>query len=146
MKWGFVMGFCLLLGVWAQGMRGERAERLRSLRIAVITDALELTPEEAQVFWPMYNEREASLQRHRARIQQQFYSLRAEKTTLTVQAYSDSVSALYFRLWEGEAAIRRSYHERIVKALPPQKVARLYAVELRMLRRALGEENFSDKD
>ncbi len=126
----------LLMWGWAQE---ERAERLKSLRIALITEALELTPEEAQTFWPVYNAREAALQKHREEIHQQFLRLRTEKSSLSSQAYVDSVSALYFRLWEGEAATRRAYHERLLKALPAEKVARLYVTELRMLRRALGE-------
>ena len=127
-----------LLLIWGWAQEG-RAERLKSLRIALITEALELTPEEAQTFWPVYNAREAALQKHREEIHQQFLRLRAEKASLTSQAYLDSVSALYFRLWEGEAAIRRAYHERLLKVLPAEKVARLYVTELRMLRRALGE-------
>jgi len=57
------LGLALLL-VWGWAQEG-RAEQLKSLRIALITEALELTPEEAQTFWPVYNAREAALQKHR---------------------------------------------------------------------------------
>ena len=127
----------LILGLgWAQE---GRAERLKSLRIALITEALELTPEEAQVFWPVYNARDAALQKHREDVHDQLLRLRAERKDIPPQAYADSVSALYFRLWEGEASIRKAYHDRLLKVLSPQKVAKLYMTELRMLRRALGE-------
>ncbi len=38
--------------------RGHRGggERIEARKIAYLTDVLELTPEEAQVFWPKYNE------------------------------------------------------------------------------------------
>lgn len=132
---------------WALGLLGwtllmaqpRRGERLQSLRIAVITNALELTPEEAQAFWPVYNARDAALQKRRAAIQSQFEALRGERASLSPQAYADSVSALYFRLWEGEARVRREYHPQLQKVLPPHKVARLYMTEVRWLRRALGE-------
>jgi len=130
----------LMVLVWGLGWSQEsRAERLKSLRIALITEALELTPEEAQVFWPVYNAREAALQKHREEIHDQLMRFRVERKELSPQAYADSVSALYFRLWEGEASIRKAYHDRLLKVLSPQKVAKLYMTELRMLRRALGE-------
>lgn len=34
---------------------GDRMERIRALKTAYITNALELTPGEAQKFWPIYN-------------------------------------------------------------------------------------------
>ncbi len=144
MKTGLLgcLGGLLLL---AQPHR-DRGERLQSLRIAVITDALELTPEEAQAFWPVYNTRDAALQKHRASIQSQFKALRGERANLSAQAFADSVSALYFRLWEGEARVRREYHPQLMRVLPPRKVARLYMTEVRWLRRALGETREPSRD
>ncbi len=48
---------------------GERVERLKQLKIAYLSDMLQLTVEEGQQFWPLYNayeaKREASFkQRH----------------------------------------------------------------------------------
>lgn len=34
-------------------------ERIKAMRVAFITERLELTPEEAQQFWPVYNQYEA---------------------------------------------------------------------------------------
>jgi len=135
-------GIGVMLILWCCGViwgQESRAERLKSLRIALITEALELTPEEAQAFWPVYNARDAALQRHREEIHQHYLRLRGTRSSLSAQAYADSVSALYFRLWEGEASIRKAYHERLLKVLPAEKVAKLYLTEIRMLRRVLGE-------
>ncbi len=33
-----------------------RAEKIQSLKIAFITQKLQLTPDEAQKFWPVYNQ------------------------------------------------------------------------------------------
>lgn len=35
--------------------RGEKMERIKALRIAYISERLNLTPEEAQRFWPVFN-------------------------------------------------------------------------------------------
>lgn len=44
-------------GIFAQGGRllKEKKEQLKSVKVAFITDALELTSDEAQKFWPIYN-------------------------------------------------------------------------------------------
>jgi hypothetical protein len=45
-------------GIYAQGGRflREKKEQLQSVKVAFITDALSLTSEEAQKFWPIYNQ------------------------------------------------------------------------------------------
>ena len=40
----------------AQPKQGNWQEKMMSEKIAFITMELELTPEEAQVFWPVYNQ------------------------------------------------------------------------------------------
>ena len=42
--------------VWAQPDPDRRDERIRSFRVAIFTEVLRLTSEEAQGFWPVYNE------------------------------------------------------------------------------------------
>ncbi len=38
------------------GDHGQNKERVEALRVAYITNALQLTPDEAQKFWPVYNQ------------------------------------------------------------------------------------------
>src|SRR5688572_16351712 len=37
-------------------MSNEKKEKIRSMKIAFITEKVALTPEEAEKFWPVYNE------------------------------------------------------------------------------------------
>ncbi len=41
--------------------QGERFKRIKALKTAFITDRLELSPSEAEKFWPVYNKYEAEL-------------------------------------------------------------------------------------
>jgi Spy/CpxP family protein refolding chaperone len=41
--------------VFSQPRFREKMEQIKSLKVAYITDALELTPDEASKFWPIYN-------------------------------------------------------------------------------------------
>lgn len=63
MKTRIIIFLSLLISLssFAQGPGNRRnlEERYRSQKIAFITDRLQLTPKEAQIFWPIYNQFEA---------------------------------------------------------------------------------------
>ena len=51
--------------------RQDRIERVKALRVAYISDQLQLTPEEAQKFWPVFNQfddRQSDLQKERRQL------------------------------------------------------------------------------
>ncbi len=52
----------LSLQLHAQKSNNEKQEKLEALRIAFFTKQLELSPEEAQKFWPVYNNYQSDLQ------------------------------------------------------------------------------------
>ena len=57
--------------VWGQDKKQAKRsanEKLEAARIALITDRLSLTPEQAQVFWPVYNQ----YAEERRQVQRQF--------------------------------------------------------------------------
>src|SRR5688572_4888200 len=49
-----IMFLTFSLTAWAQD--GENLKKIESARIALITERLELTPEQAEKFWPLYRE------------------------------------------------------------------------------------------
>jgi hypothetical protein len=52
----YTVFFCVL-GLWGQSQDEKPGEgRLQSLEIAYLTKELNLSPEEAQKFWPLYNQ------------------------------------------------------------------------------------------
>jgi hypothetical protein len=51
----FVMLGCFS-GIKAQDGDETKAEKIQALKIAFITNKLQLTPDEAQKFWPVYNQ------------------------------------------------------------------------------------------
>lgn len=61
MKHLFIIAF-LIISVSSFAQKNEKMrERIKAQKIAFITDKLELTPEEAQKFWPIYNAYEAKV-------------------------------------------------------------------------------------
>lgn len=110
-----------------QGQWQQKYKELEARRIAFITTELSLTPEEAQVFWPVYNEynekRNQMMIRHRnmRREQQSIEELSQEELLQIADADISNMEEM--------VALRREYHEKFKKILPIKKVIQLYDAE-----------------
>ncbi len=59
-------------GQSALGMKQLKKEKLKAKKIAFISNKLHLTPEEAEKFWPVYNEENAKIENAFRQIRKQF--------------------------------------------------------------------------
>lgn len=117
----------MLTGQPGTGQRQEQYRQMEAKRIAFITQELSLTPEEAQVFWPVYNEynqkRNQMMIRHREE----------RKETADIDKLSESelieLADEDIRNMEDMVAMRREYHEKFKQILPVKKVILLYNAE-----------------
>src|SRR3546814_7963320 len=110
-----------------QAQRFDRDE-IESLRVAIFTKQMELTPAESKVFWPIYNKfREAMNKQHRSR-RERMSHLRKDMATLSEAEVKTLVEA-EVTFYEKEATLTRKYNEEFKKILPIKKVARLYIAE-----------------
>ena len=116
----------------------SKREQIEAHKIAFITKQLGLTPEEAQVFWPVYNQcqkqREASRKKNREQFSAPGGSTPGEKgkrknldemTDKEVEAMVDNEIA--FR--QKELNLQKECHAKYKQVLPVKKVARLYRAE-----------------
>lgn len=106
----------------------ERLERVEAMKVAFMTDKLALTPEEAQKFWPVYNqyERERRALHHEYRIGPG--PQRAQPANLT-EAEADELINRELEFRQKELELTRSYTSEFRKVLPLSKVAALPQVE-----------------
>lgn len=117
--------------VWAQrgeGNNKERWERYRSEKVAFLTTNLELTPEEAQQFWPVYNQMEKEKGEMHEKKRELEQRVRAAEETIS----DDEIIKLtreFASIEEKEGALSKKYNEEFLKILPPKKVLKLYKVE-----------------
>jgi|SRR5450432_927051 hypothetical protein len=88
--------FAFLIGV------AQNGERLPALKIAYITKRLDLSPEEAQKFWPIYNQYAEELKRARED------AIRNNKSEIELD--------------ESLLNIRKKYSVEFEKAISPQKI------------------------
>jgi Spy/CpxP family protein refolding chaperone len=111
------------------GGRQEKRENIEAMKIAFITQKLDLTPEEAQQFWPVYNQysdktkelRKKRRQGNREARQQNFDELSDKEVEQLVN--DDIVNR------QKELDLQKEYNEKFKAILPIKKVAKLYAAE-----------------
>ena len=122
------ISIAFLLGIICfQTAQGQRMrERLKAQKVSFITEELALTPQEAQTFWPIYNEREAELMK----LQKQ---MRKSGGNRSIESMSDSeVEALMekrFKMEEDKIRLNRKYFKQMKKVIPIKKIARLVKAE-----------------
>jgi hypothetical protein len=112
----------------AKGTREQLNENVESMKIAFITKKLGLTPEEAQLFWPVYNEYTDKLQdvkrKRRADIKDAKHNIE-EMSDKDVERSVDNEMA--YR--QKELDVQKEYHSKFKAVLPIKKVAKLYQAE-----------------
>lgn len=97
------------LPLFAQEGPDQDGSRIEALKIAYLTKKLNLSPEEAQRFWPVYNNYANELRQARAeKRKNQSSEIETEEKVL---------------------AIRKKYNEEFGKALSPEKVNNFFKSE-----------------
>jgi len=103
-------------------------ERLNAYKIAFFTKRLNLTSQEAEKFWPVYNE----FQEKKSRIQQERNQLN-RNFNQNISAMSEKEmtegSDHYISLEVKESELSQEFHKKFKEILPPIKVIRLYQAE-----------------
>ena len=119
-----ILVLCLLVSSYAQAQkRGNKQERIKSLRIAFITEKLQLTPAEVENFWPLYNE----FEKKRSSLRKEYRQDR--KTGELTDDEAEKQISSNFENQEKLIALKRTYFEKFKKILPVKKVARLEKAE-----------------
>lgn len=104
-------------------------ERIRSLKIAYITQKVDITSEEGTKFFPLYNEYLNKLDENRQKQSQTRANMR------TAITYNDENTAVktsneLIKLRRVEQEIVETYYEKFKMVLSPMKVAKLMQAEL----------------
>lgn len=131
---------CLMVGLSlsASAQDGQLRERMEAMKVAFFTQELSLTTEEAQAFWPVYNEFSDALARHKRSVNQKQQQMRQAFMGSDDQRVEELLDE-YIELQRGEYDISKKYHAKFKEILPIRKVARLYKAEKDFRARILQE-------
>lgn len=106
----------------------EMFEKIKAEKISYFTDKLDLTPAEAQAFWPVYNE----FEKKRFDIHRQihdFERMHDEDISKLSESEIDKMINNYIDSFEKEALLLKEYNIQFQKILPVKKVLLLYRTE-----------------
>ena len=133
-----VLAMALSANLFAQDQqkpdaRGDRGagwmEKMKAARVAFLTTELELTTEEAQNFWPVYNqaqtEKDAAYRETRTAYRALTEAIKEGKPDKEVAALLQA----YLKASKVPSALDAEYSTEFLKVLPATKVAKLFISE-----------------
>jgi len=119
-------------------------EKFKAKKVAYITEAINLTPAEAQKFWPVYNvyeQKKFEIMKERHELEEKLRG----NDELSDDSYVElSRKMASFDKRHGDLQIE--YNEKFLKILPPQKVVKLYVAEIEFKGYLLKEFKSKDHD
>lgn len=126
--------------VQGQGMGQTDNEKLTAYKIAFFTQRLDLSPAEAEKFWPVYNEysaRKNKTQLDRISLMRYASQNESNMSDSELTATADKLAQSFIE----EANITVSFTKEIQRVLPPAKVIRLFQIENQYKQQLLRELN-----
>lgn len=125
-------------GQGQQQQQGQETERIAAFKIALFTRRLNLSPAEAEKFWPLYNEfdnRRIKLQQERSETIRSINLNEAKMSEADLIKAGDRLVSLQVE----EAALTQTLHNKLKEVLPPAKVIRVYQAENQFRNQLLNE-------
>ncbi len=118
--------------------RSEKYERMKSAKIAFITERLKLTPEEAEKFWPLFNEFEGK----KDDITRELFKdidKRPEKAEPPTDEEADKIIRQRFSEEEALLNLKKDYYGKFQKVLNPARILLLHEAEIDFRRHILDQ-------
>jgi hypothetical protein len=110
----------------------SRMEHLQNQKIAFYTTAIRLTPQEAERFWPLYNEyyqKKEEVFRRKEMLAQQLSASLAHSSEIATEKNIKMLLDAYLNCIEKEGALHLEYYQKLLGVLPVRKIARYYLAE-----------------
>ncbi|GGH18791.1 MULTISPECIES: hypothetical protein [Pedobacter] len=119
--------FLLPTALFAQRPKGEEIE---SLKIAFFTQKLDLSPEEAKIFWPIYNDMQAEQNALRKERFQKMISFRkVDEIDNLTDAQVQSLITSEFDFKQRDLNLDKKYYNKLKSSLPIKVVGKFYRAQ-----------------
>jgi len=106
-------------------------DQVQTDRKPLVAKAMNLTDDEARVFWPIYDDYKAELSKLSDRTITLVADFAANYRDLTDQQAND-MTREYLAIEQEKLNLKRKYYEKFSHALPGKRVARFFQVERRL--------------
>jgi hypothetical protein len=118
----------MLLPVLHSAAQNPNREKLEAYRIGFFTKKLNLTSDEAEKFWPAFNEfqmQKNALQSDRREIIRNFNQNESSMNSKEITEAGDKL----INTFTEENSVAVAFHKKLKEILPPEKVIRFYQAE-----------------
>lgn len=113
-----------------------RQEQMKAAKIGFITRELNLSEEEAQKFWPVYNKFDNEREAHRRKMLALRLDANESGEKPNAKEAEEAVEQ-YLQLRQEEVDMEKKFYQSVKKVLPAEKVALLFQAEKRFQRELL---------
>ena len=135
----------LSMGVSAQNHQGQRRggdkgwrERIRAEKVAFLTQEIDLTESEAQVFWPIDNEIQKAQREGFEEVKKAYDAMAKGVEEKKDGKEMEKLVKAYIDAKEKNEGIETKYLNKFMKVLPAEKVARYYVAEEKFRHQQIG--------
>lgn len=111
---------------WAQRPSGEEMQRIQDAKIAIITNRLNLTPEQSTGFWPVYNEY-SQKRREIHRAQRKIINDKKAEGKTDEQVLNNLKEVQDLK--QKELDLEKEYQTRFLKVISASQIIELYKAE-----------------
>ncbi len=120
----FLLPF-LCLGISIHAQNAARADKIAAIKVGYISQRLQLTPEQAEKFWPVHHAYEAELKSARRTFLQKHSDQPGTAGSAESSQYVDDELALQQQVLD----IRKKYKDQFLKVISMDQLAALYDAE-----------------
>ncbi len=113
----------LIITFFTGSLFAQRGKKMEAQKVAFITNYLELTPEEAETFWPVYRQ----FQKEKRTINRRYKSDQSVKKMTDEELEAQMLSS--FQMDQEQLDLKKEYFEKMKKVLPIRKLAMLRDAE-----------------
>jgi len=113
----------------------EMRQKMEAYKIAFFTEGLELTSEEAQQFFPIFNERERKMKA----LKREYRPDKRSNFDAMNEAEIQQLLDRHFEMRQRELDLNKEYAAKFIKVLPPRKVFKIRHLEREFKRTIMNE-------
>ena len=122
-----------------QGRGGEGwRERVRAEKVAFLTEQIDLTESEAQVFWPIYNQIQKEQREAFEAVRKAYEAMEKGVNEGKTGKEMEKLVEAYVNAKDKNEGIETKYLNKLMKSLPAEKVARYYVAEEKFRHQQIG--------
>ncbi len=122
-----------------EGQKKERMEKIKAAKVAFITQQLELTPEEAEKFWPVYNQWDADKKSLREKNKLE------KKPNMLTDKEAEQLILNQLAMEEDLVKLNKDYYFKLKEIISPNRILKLHRAEKQFRKRLLKRLNAQKK-